>query len=298
MRAEKWDRADFGRSPLAFVADGHVDRRAVLGYELGTRIEPREAVAPDEQPVASAGQGLAFEALALEAPPVTSTTSRTLEPSSTDPRPSDVSRLSRALGRLFLRLCGWTVEGQRPEAAKAVLLAAPHTSNWDLPFMLAAAYAFGIRPHWLGKRALFRWPFGGFMRWLGGIPVDRQRRENVVAQAVERFAAVPRLILVIPPSGTRSRAAHWRSGFYHIARGADVPVVCTFLDYRRRVACIGAQLAMSGDVGRDMDAIRAVYADVTPKHPALLTPVRLVEERTTPEARPQASHTIRPTRAP
>jgi 1-acyl-sn-glycerol-3-phosphate acyltransferase len=159
-----------------------------------------------------------------------------------------------------------------------VLLAAPHTSNWDLPYMLAAAYAFGIRPYWLGKRALFRWPFGGFMRWLGGIPVDRQHRENVVAQAVERFSSAARLILVIPPSGTRRRAAHWRSGFYHVARGADVPVVCTFLDYRRRVAGIGAELAMSGEVGRDMDAIRAFYAGVTPKYAALLTPVRLVEE--------------------
>jgi 1-acyl-sn-glycerol-3-phosphate acyltransferase len=159
-----------------------------------------------------------------------------------------------------------------------VLLAAPHTSNWDLPFMLAAAYAFEIRPSWLGKQEMFRWPFGALARKLGGIPVDRRRRENVVAQAVERFDAESRLLLVIPPSGTRSRAAHWKSGFYHIALGARVPVVCTFLDYRRRVAGICPAIALTGDVSGDMDAIRTVYTGVTAKYPEQTTPVRLAEE--------------------
>ena len=189
-----------------------------------------------------------------------------------------VGRFTRGLGGLYLRLSGWRVEGHFPDAAKAVVIAAPHTSNWDLPLMLAVAYVLGIRPAWLGKRELFRWPFGWLMRRLGGLPVDRGARQNLVQQAVDRFDAVDRLHLVIPPSGTRSRATHWRSGFYHIARGARVPIVCGFLDYRRKVGGIGPALTASGDLAADMVDLRAFYADITGKFPASTTPVRLLEE--------------------
>ncbi len=189
-----------------------------------------------------------------------------------------VGWLARGLGRLYLRLSGWRVEGRIPDAAKAVVIAAPHTSNWDLPIMLAVSYVLGIRPAWLGKLELFRWPFGGLMRWLGGLPVDRRIRQNLVQQAVAGFAAVDQLYLVIPPSGTRSRATHWKSGFYHIACGARVPIACAFLDYRRRVGGIGPVLTPSGDVAADMAVIRAFYAGITGKIPALTTPVRLLEE--------------------
>ena len=189
-----------------------------------------------------------------------------------------VGRFTRGLGRLFLRLAGWRVEGRFPDAAKAVVIAAPHTSNWDLPLMLAVAYALDIRPAWLGKRELFRWPFGWLMRRLGGVPVDRRARQDLVQQAVDRFDAVDRLHLVVPPSGTRGRATHWKSGFYHIARGARVPIVCAFLDYGRKVGGIGPVLAASGDLAADMGAIRAFYASITGKFPASTTPARLLEE--------------------
>jgi 1-acyl-sn-glycerol-3-phosphate acyltransferase len=189
-----------------------------------------------------------------------------------------VGRFTRALGGAFLRLSGWRVEGRLPDAAKAVVIAAPHTSNWDLPLMLAVAFVLGIRPAWLGKRELFRWPFGWLMRWLGGVPVDRAARQNLVQQAVDRFNALDRLHLVVPPSGTRRRATHWRSGFYHIARGARVPIVCGFLDYGRRVGGIGPTLTPSGDLATDMDGLRAFYANITGKYPGLTTPVRLLEE--------------------
>src|SRR6185503_12884357 len=168
-----------------------------------------------------------------------------------------VGRLARGLGRLYLRLTGWRVEGRIPDTARAVVIAAPHTSNWDLPIMLAVSYVLGIRPAWLGKTELFRPPFGGLMRWLGGVPVDRRVRENRVQQAVASFAAVEQLYLVIPPSGTRSRATHWKSGFYHIACGAQVPIVCAFLDYRRKVGGIGSVLMPSRNVAADMAEIRA-----------------------------------------
>ena len=179
---------------------------------------------------------------------------------------------------LFLRLFGWRVDGALPAASKAVVIAAPHTSNWDLPFMLAVSFALGVRPAWLGKREIFRWPFAGLMRRLGGLPIDRRSRQNVVQQVVAMIDGAERLYVVIPPSATRSRGPHWKSGFYHIARGAAVPVICTFLDYRRKVGGIGPVFVPSGDLRADMDVVRAFYATVTGKYPACETPVRLVEE--------------------
>ena len=184
----------------------------------------------------------------------------------------------RGLGRLYLRISGWRVEGRFPDAAKTVVIAAPHTSNWDMPLMLAMAWVLDVRPAWLGKQELFRRPFGWFMRRLGGVPVDRTARQNTVRQAVERFDALERLHLVIPPSGTRSRATHWRSGFYHIAREANVPIVLGYLDYARRRGGFGPELHPSGDLRADMDAIRRFYADKTGRHPEQFGPVRLAEE--------------------
>ena len=160
------------------------------------------------------------------------------------------------------------------------MIAAPHTSNWDLPFMLAVSYVLGVKPAWLGKRELFRGPLGWLLRRLGGVSVDRDRRTNLVEQAIAHFAAVDQIYLVIPPSGTRSRATQWKSGFYHIARGAGVPIICTFLDYRRKVGGIGPIIHASGDVGADMDIVRAFYTPAMAKHPHLATHPRLAEEET------------------
>ncbi len=192
-------------------------------------------------------------------------------------RTSNAGRLARALGALYLRVFGWRVEGRLPEGTKAVAIAAPHTSNWDLPLMLAVSYVLGVKPSWLGKRQLFRGPLGWLLRRLGGVPVDRGRRTNLVQQVADYFGTVDQLFLVIPPSGTRKRATHWKSGFYHIARGARVPIICAFLDYRRKVGGIGPTV-VPGDVRADMEMIRAFYAPVMGKYPALTTPVRLLEE--------------------
>ena len=199
------------------------------------------------------------------------------------PTPADVSShrygsFARMIGALFLRLFGWRVEGRFPSLPKAVLIAAPHTSNWDLPFMLACAYVLDLRPMWLGKQQLFRWPFGGLMRWLGGLPVNRGRSQDLVRQAVERFAAVPSLLLLVPPAGTRSMAPHWKSGFYQIARAAKVPIVMGYLDYERRRGGLGPALHPGDDVRRDMDAFRAFYSDKRGKYPECFGEVRLEDE--------------------
>jgi 1-acyl-sn-glycerol-3-phosphate acyltransferase len=190
------------------------------------------------------------------------------------------SRPTRWLGRLYLRACGWRVAGALPACRRAVVVAAPHTSNWDLPYMLAVSYALGVKPSWLGKRELFHGPLGWLLRRLGGVPVDRGAPQGLVGEAVARFAEAEHLFLVIPPSGTRGRAEHWKSGFYHVARGAGVPIVCAYLDYRERVGGIGLVLAPSGNVHADMDRIRAFYASKQGKYPAQTTPVRLREEET------------------
>ena len=116
------------------------------------------------------------------------------------------------------------------------------------------------------------------MRRLGGVPVERGQRSNLVQHVAARFEQVERLFLVVPPSGTRHRAAHWKSGFYHIAREAGVPIVCTFLDYSRKIAGVGIVLKASGDVIADMDKIRAFYAPFRGKYPEKMTPIRLSEE--------------------
>ena len=193
-------------------------------------------------------------------------------------RTPDAAWFAQTLGKLFLRVRGWRVEGRLPAGTKAVAIAAPHTSNWDLPLMLAVSYVLGVKPSWLGKRQLFVGPLGWLLRRLGGIPVDRARRTNLVEQVTAYFATVDQLFLVIPPSGTRKRATHWKSGFYHIARGAQVPIICAFLDYRRKVGGVGPTVVPSGDVRADMRIIRDFYAQVTGKHPALTTPPLLLEE--------------------
>lgn len=192
---------------------------------------------------------------------------------------------ARSLGNLVLRFAGWRAEGALPPGSKGVVIAAPHTSNWDMPLMLAVSYVLGVRPSWLGKRELFRWPFGGFMRRLGGIAVDRGTPGNLVRQVVDAFGRVERMYVVIPPSATRSRATHWKSGFYHIALGAGVPIICTFLDYRRKVGGIGPTFVPSGHVRADMDIVRSFYETITGRHPQQTTPVRLLEEDEAPAAR-------------
>jgi 1-acyl-sn-glycerol-3-phosphate acyltransferase len=166
-----------------------------------------------------------------------------------------------------LRISGWRREGELPRFPKFVAITAPHTSNWDLPLALLLAFAFNIKVNWMGKDSLFRKPFGTVFKWLGGIPINRGKSSGMVEKSVQAFRGSERMILIIAPEGTRTKAARWRSGFYHIARGAGVPIVLGYLDYRRKAGGIGPILFPTGDIEGDMKAIRAFYADVTPKHP-------------------------------
>lgn len=193
--------------------------------------------------------------------------------------------MRRVLGRIWLRVFGWRLEGLIPAPTGFVLIAWPHTSNWDLPHMIAAAWTLRVKISWLGKDAIFKHRiFAPFMRWLGGIPIDRSKRGNTVSRVTELFRQQPELILAVPVEGTRSKTEHWRSGFYHMARGAGVPIGLGFLDYAKRRLGIGPLLELTGDVRADMDRIREFYLDVRGKRPSMQTPPRLREEES-PESR-------------
>ncbi len=168
--------------------------------------------------------------------------------------------MRQRLAGWVLRMAGWRIAGELPSRGKCVVIAAPHTSNWDFPLGLTAAAAFGIRVSWLGKDTVFRRPFGGIMRRLGGIPVHRDRSEGVVGQAVAAFAGADSLILAIAPEGTRSLTPFWKSGFYHIAVSAGVPIYPVYIDRTTRRVGAGPALHPTGNLRRDMDVLRSYYA--------------------------------------
>ena len=173
-----------------------------------------------------------------------------------------VNTLLRALSVGYLRLAGWTVQGSLPAAAqKSVFIAAPHTSNWDLPYTLMVAFSLHLNIYWMGKASLFRFPFGPLMRWLGGIAVDRSKANNLVAASAQALqAATGALQLIVPPEGTRSKVRYWKSGFYHIAVSAQVPIVMAYMDYQRKISGLGPMFMPSGDLEADMLHIKAFYA--------------------------------------
>ncbi len=167
------------------------------------------------------------------------------------------ARLAAVSGWL-LALAGWRCAGQ-PPAGSCVAIGAPHTSNWDFCLMLALALHHRLRLVWLGKHTLFCGPLGWLMVWLGGVAVDRTRTNGLVETAVEAFRAHEQLILVIAPEGTRRRGVRWKTGFWHIADAAGVPVVLGYIDWRNKVVGLGPAMHTSGDLDADLMAIRAFY---------------------------------------
>lgn len=169
---------------------------------------------------------------------------------------------SRWLGRLTLATLGWRLHGRLPDLPRLVVVAAPHTSNWDFVLGMAAAFALGVEVRWLGKRSLFRPPAGPLMRWLGGVPVDRGVSSGVVAQCAAALRGREKMLLCIAPEGTRSRGRRWKSGFYHIAREAGVPIFLCTLHYPRRILGLGPLLTCGEDAEADIASIRRFYRRV------------------------------------
>jgi 1-acyl-sn-glycerol-3-phosphate acyltransferase len=175
--------------------------------------------------------------------------------------------IAAIVARAYLGLAGWRVVGDWPDHPKAVVVAAPHTSNWDFPLMIATAVHFGVKLRFMGKKSLTQGAIGPFMLAMGCVPVDRSASHGLVGEMKANFAAEDGLILAIPPEGTRGPAPVWKNGYYHIAYGAGVPLVFAVMDYGKKRITIDGDLMPCGDLATDWPAIRAHYVGVQAKQP-------------------------------
>lgn len=169
------------------------------------------------------------------------------------------SRFTRWFGRSVLRLGGWRVVGVIPDLPRVVLIAAPHSSNWDGLWGFAAKLALGIRITVLGKHQLFWWPLSLLLRRLGVIPVDRAAPQGTVGQAVQMIGQAEQLWYALTPEGTRKRVERWKTGFWKIADASRVPIVPAYFHYPDRVIGIGEPFHTSGDAQADIARIRDWY---------------------------------------
>jgi len=186
--------------------------------------------------------------------------------------------LRRFVARAFWAVSRWHLVSEPAPDRPTILIGAPHTSNWDFVFMLAITWRLDMRIRWLGKKSLFRGWRGPIMKGLGGIPVDRAAPSSVVSEVLDRIRSGDVFGLVVTPDGTRSGSTHWKSGFYRIAREAQIPVTLGYVDRTTKTCGLGPTFELSGDVSRDMDLIRAFYADKAGVRPQHRVKPRLREE--------------------
>ena len=179
------------------------------------------------------------------------------------------------LSKLVLNLFGWSFQSDNIPPCKCILIAAPHTSNWDFPMMLAYGFMVNLKYYWLGKHTIFFGPLGLFMRFLGGIPVDRRKKNDYVTLLSNEIKSKAECILIIPPEGTRSRSDYWKSGFLHIARKAEVPIVFGNLDYQKKNLTFSEAVEPSLPDDEIMYLAQAFYRDAKGLHPSKFGPVRL-----------------------
>lgn len=185
----------------------------------------------------------------------------------TTSRSPEIPGILTLLARLVLRLAGWHAEGEAPDLPKFVMVAAPHTSNLDGVMMVVGAWYFRLKLNWVAKHTLFRPPFAGLLRALGGVPIDRDSPRRALVQMIKALRDNERQILVVAPEGTRHKTEGWKSGFYYIAKGANVPMVLAYLDYARKVVGIGPVVYPSGDEAADMRIIHEFYKDKAARYP-------------------------------
>lgn len=183
--------------------------------------------------------------------------------------------MKKLLGKLFLGVMGWKVRTPKnADYTRCVMLAAPHTSNWDFPFSLAACWILGIKWRYFIKDSYTKNPlFGWFFKATGAIGVNRSSRKgNLVEFAIKQFDEHKKLVVLVPAEGTRQRVDKWRQGFYHIARGANVPVALGFMDYGKKETGVLSVFDLSGDFEKDMQFIQDSYLPITPKYPNQYNP--------------------------
>lgn len=179
--------------------------------------------------------------------------------------------LTAAIGRVFLRACGWRLVNTIPEVNKGVVIGGPHTSNWDGVFTLFAMLSMRLDARLMIKDSAFKGPMGPLLRWLGALPIDRKKAAGVVDQTVAQFDQRQQLIMVLAPEGTRSGVTEWKTGFYRIAHRAQVPILVATADYAKKEIRFAPPIYTSGDLDADMRAILEVFRGVTARHPERLS---------------------------
>ena len=181
--------------------------------------------------------------------------------------PTRGNALSRFLGRAMMTVGGWRFEGGIADEPKFVMIVAPHTSNWDFIVGVWAYFALGFRGSFLAKHTVFRWPAGIFMRWLGGVPVERSVSRDRVSESVQAFQRSEKLVLIIAPEGTRKFVPEWKTGFYHVANNAGVPIVPVAFDFERKIVRISPPFRTTGNRDADIGALQDLYRGIKGKHP-------------------------------
>jgi len=189
-----------------------------------------------------------------------------------------VSAFARVFAHSLLKLMGWRILRSSPDVPKYLCIAAPHTSNWDMFYFLLLASAMNVKLSFMAKRSLFKPPFGFLTRMLGGISVDRTRDSNVVDATIRVFSEKERLVIALLPEATRTRTDHWKSGFYFIARGANVPIVMFYMDFSKKEGGSSEPFYLTGDVEFDMDHVRSFYAGRKGHKPENASDIRLKDE--------------------
>jgi len=182
-----------------------------------------------------------------------------------------LSPLFRLISNAIMRSVGWRVDGKLPDIPKFIIIGAPHTSNWDFVLFLGIIFRLKADVRYMGKAELFRPPHGPFFYWCGGIPVDRKKSTGLVEQMVEAFNRSERLILVIAPEGTRHYVNEWKRGFYHMAKGAGIPIVMAKVDGKQKIAHVGETFHLTEDMEADMTAIQAAFQGMTGINPVKKT---------------------------
>jgi 1-acyl-sn-glycerol-3-phosphate acyltransferase len=183
-----------------------------------------------------------------------------------DKVPRRGNKLTELLGKAILGTMGWRIEGEIPNIPKFVAIAAPHTTNWDFILGMSSLMALNIRVHWIGKDAIFTWPAKYVWNWLGGKPVDRANPHGVVQQIVDMFNKSDQFLLGLSPEGTRKNKPSWRSGFYHIAQGAGVPILMAYFDFKNKKVGIGPLFHPTGDIDKDIAEMQNYYKQFTGKY--------------------------------
>ena len=185
-----------------------------------------------------------------------------------DALPKRGNRFSQWMAQSLMSIFGWRIEADIPNQSKLVLVGAPHTSNWDFLLTMGTLFSLGVKISWMGKKSLFGWPFKGVMKWLGGVPIDRTNKSGgIVEQTIEAFNSRGKFVIAIMPEVTRSRVRQWKTGFYHIAHKANLPIYFAYLDYPTKTAGLEYGFTPSGDMDADMEIIRNFYKNVKGKYP-------------------------------